>query len=151
MRIRRIVLLGVVVFFVGCDLPDRVSKLETEASRRDAAIEYDLQAKCSKEARVWVNENWKVDTNTMTVNFSNHYNKSLNKCFIGVESHSKTSKLTWVLKMEIWEVQDNVQYGEYGESGEDKNTASVFTCEVENQKCNSFTEFDALGKKYLVN
>ena len=52
---------GVFLFFVfvlGCDLPDRVAKLEKESkelraaqSDRDRIADYDLQAKCAKDAR----------------------------------------------------------------------------------------------------
>ena len=48
----------------GCDT-ERLNKLEKENAdlkskldRQSAVVNYDLQAKCSKDARAWFNENW---------------------------------------------------------------------------------------------
>lgn len=50
---------------IGCDTPDRVSRLEkqvqelqTKVGKDQAAIDYDLQSKCSKDAKAWFNESW---------------------------------------------------------------------------------------------
>jgi hypothetical protein len=77
----------------GCDA-DRIAKLEKEntelkakVDRQEAAMNYDLQAKCSKDAHVWFNKNWSRDKNTILLDFTNHYNAKFNKCLILVEYH----------------------------------------------------------------
>lgn len=81
---------------MGCDNSERISRLEkqnqdlrAEVSRSRATADYDLQAKCSKDAREWFNVNWAGgrDKDTILLNFTNHYDKNLNKCFILVEYH----------------------------------------------------------------
>src|ERR1019366_3368203 len=83
---------AVMLAAIGCDTSERIARLEkqnqelqTELKNRNATADYDLQAKCSKDARIWFNENWSRDKDTILLDFSNHYNKSLNKCFIVVE------------------------------------------------------------------
>jgi len=65
---------------IGCDVQDRTNKLEKQVqelqaktSKQDAIAEYDLQAKCSKDARAWFNENWSRDKDTILLDFTNHY------------------------------------------------------------------------------
>ena len=68
-----------VFWLVGCDIPDRVSHLEKQTkemqSEKDRMTDYDLQAKCSNDARAWFNENWSKDKDTILLDFTNHYNK----------------------------------------------------------------------------
>jgi hypothetical protein len=51
----------------GCDLDERVSRLEKQSKDREAELKqdnpvevYDLQAKCSKDSKAWFSENWEI-------------------------------------------------------------------------------------------
>ena len=54
------------VVFCGCDTArvDRLEKenaeLKAKVDKADVARDYDLQAKCSKDARAWFNKNWSL-------------------------------------------------------------------------------------------
>src|SRR5713226_10771540 len=96
---------------VSCDISDRVSKLEKQAkgmqSDKDRMTDYDLQAKCSKDAKAWFNENWSSDKDTILLDFMNHYNKKQNKCFILVERHYNSNLAapggtSWTNDMSLW-------------------------------------------------
>src|SRR5580700_10087879 len=84
---------GALLLATGCDIPGRLSRLEKQTkemqSERDRVTDYDLQAKCSKDAKTWFGENWSSDKDTMLLDYRNHYNKKQNKCFIFVEYHYK--------------------------------------------------------------
>ena len=100
-----------VFLLVGCDIPDRVSHIEKQIkemqSEKDRMTDYDLQAKCSKDARAWFNENWSRDKDTMLLDFTNHYNKKGNKCFIFIEYHYNShfgapGGNAWTNHMTLW-------------------------------------------------
>src|SRR5580765_997419 len=106
-----------ILLLVGCDIPDRVSRLEKQAkeiqSEKDRVADYDLQAKCSKDARVWFKENWRSDKDTALLDFTNHYNKKQNKCFILVEYHYNSNLVagtrgsSWTNIMTLWDLYEN--------------------------------------------
>jgi hypothetical protein len=76
-------LLTCCALLAGCEA-DRVAKLEKEnadlkakVEKQNTALDYDLQAKCSKDA--------------VLLDFTNHYDAKLNKCFILVLESDKFS------------------------------------------------------------
>src|SRR5579859_1367236 len=77
------------ILCTGCDHEDRISRLEKQVSglrsdvdKTSAERDFDLQAKCAKDARLWFNENWSKDKDSVFLDFTNHYNKSSNSCLI---------------------------------------------------------------------
>ena len=71
------------ILFIGvmgaCDSSERIARLEkqnqalqAEISKSSTTADYDLQAKCSKDAREWFNENWSRDKDTILLDFTNH-------------------------------------------------------------------------------
>jgi hypothetical protein len=162
------ILLGLmlcVVLFAGCDA-DRISKLEKENSdlktkleKQSAAENFQLQAKCSKDARAWFNENWAGGKKAILLDFTNHYNAKQNKCFIIVEYHfnSETGvpgEYLWANDTNLYDVYENSKYGEFMEnhythtkqkfSTEDE----MITCEVYGTKCKTQDEFNNLVRPY---
>jgi hypothetical protein len=123
---------------VGCDIPDRVAKLEkdnkelrTTQSERDRVASYDLQAKCAKDAREYFERNWPPNKDTVLLDFRDHYNKSENRCFIFIEYHYNSEmaapgRTSWTNLMNVYDVQENNQYAEFGE-----NHYTYLTCPPE--------------------
>ena len=147
----------------GCDT-DRLAKLEkenadlkTKVEKEDVAVNYDLQAKCSKDARAWFNLNFSPrDINTTYLDYTNHYNKKLNACFIVVEYHFNLPPTsTWHSMLALWNVYENNQYGKFDEGhyydfqnpGEDK--PRVNNCLVYGTKCTREEEFNRLVGTYM--
>jgi hypothetical protein len=117
--------LGIVLSVaLGCDHAERISKLEkqteelkAETKRNQAATEYDLATKCSRDGKAWFRENFPPDKDTITLTYTNHYNKSQNKCFLLVEWHYNLSKSgSWTNHMSLWDINENVQYADFSQS-----------------------------------
>lgn len=166
-RLRIAILLGLtVIALTGCDT-ERLNKLEKEntdlkakINKTDVARDFDLQAKCGKDARIWFNENWSRDKDTILLDFTDHYNAKQNKCFILVEYHynsklADTRGTSWTNDMVLYDVYENAKYGEFGENHytyfkpEIRNGDEVIICEMLEQKCKIMDEFKKLLGPYL--
>jgi hypothetical protein len=113
---------------------------------------YDFQAKCSKDARVWFNENWSRDKDTILLDFSNHYNIKQNKCFIFVwchqNSHASSGDLaSWSNQMTLFDVYENAKYAEFLQDHvmrgkpDFKWDEPVLICDLQGTTCKSIDEF----------
>lgn len=164
MRIALGLLIGFVLL-VGCDA-DRLAKLEKENSdlkarveKENTALDYDLQSKCAKDSRAWFNQNWNSssrDKDTMLLDFTNHYNKKSNTCFILVEYHFGSGDgSAWYNNMTLWNVYENQKYADFTEfhqifaKGGILPTDSVSTCSVSGDKCTSIDQFNNLARPYM--
>jgi hypothetical protein len=121
--------------------------------------EYYLKAKCSKDAKAWFNENWVRDKDTLLLDYRNHYNKNLNKCFIFVEYHYSSDKsgASWMNNITVWDVYENSKFGEFIENhiifGEGVNapTTQFKNCEFFGKKCTTLSEFNQMMQTYMNN
>lgn len=153
----------VLMMTTGCDVDERLNRLEkgngelkAEVQKNREVADYDLQAKCSKDAREWFNRNWSRDKDTVLLDFRNHYSKVKNKCFISVEYHySMGPGASWTNDIMLYDVYENVKYADYSESHyiDFKNPArdEVTNCEVQGQKCTTIGEFNDLTGPFLNN
>lgn len=158
-------LASVLFLTYGCDMGQRTrlekenQELKAEATKNRNAVDYDLQAKCSRDARTWFKENWSSDKDTILLDFTNHYHKGLNKCFILVEYHYNflLGNGSWVNDMIAYDVYENSKFANFGETHsvygkptlhtEDK----VSTCWVWDKKCKTTEEFNNLMQPYMNN
>jgi hypothetical protein len=89
---------------------------QVEVNKRQAVADYDLQARCSKDAKQCFKDGWSSTKDTIMLDYTNHYNKGLNKCFILVEHHfSFGTHGSWINAMTLYDVYENVEYGSTGE------------------------------------
>ena len=154
----------VLLFAAGCDTGDRISQLERENKdlkaeldkNRDTVTDYDLQAKCSKDAKTWFDVNWSGtrDADTKLLDYSNHYNKKQNMCFILVEYHyGEHVGASWMNDMTLWNVYENSKYGSFTENHiitfKSDARDMVLECEVYGAKCKTGDEFNNLIRPYL--
>ena len=162
----RLILL-IAMSFVGtaCDIPDRVTSLEKqskelkeEINKRQAAVDYDLQEKCSRDSKAWFKENWVRDKETILLDYENHYNRNLNKCFISVEFHYYLGTHgSWINDISLWDVYENMKYASFSEHHDVNfpsragNEDKVDACDVASQKCSSIDEYNKLSGPYLSN
>jgi hypothetical protein len=160
-------LCATLLLLIGCELPDRVSRLEkenaelkTQIAKDNTVRDFDLAAKCSKDARAWFNENWSREKDTTLLNFTNHYNAKLNKCFILVEYHFN-SKLadppgfSWANDMTLTDVYENAKEAHFSQNHVTNwkpkyNLAEeVIDCDVQGDKCKTIDEFNKLIRPYM--
>jgi hypothetical protein len=164
----RITAFGTVLLMaMGCGQDEKIATLEKQNQELKAQVEkshatadYDLQAKCSKDARAWFNENWASTKDAILLDFTNHYNKSLNKCFILVEYHYSNSfagTSGWTNNMSLWDVYENSKYATFAENHTTyfKPTVhteqSVVICELLGKKCMNIGEFNDATLPYMSN
>jgi hypothetical protein len=159
-------LLTCCALLAGCDA-DRIAKLEKENADLKAKVEkqslidnYDLQAKCAKDARVWFKENWSADKDTILLDYTNHYNAKLNKCFVLVEFHYNSHFAgpggdSWTNNMDLTDVYENSKYAHFAENHytyrkpEFSTHAEVISCDVLGNKCKTGEEFNNLVGHYV--
>jgi len=81
-------------------------------------------------------------------NFTSHYNKRLDKCFIRIDYRHwpKDKNESAINSTDIWNVFEGTLLGCVASGGLD---SSVFPYKVGNKTCNSVGEFEALIKPYM--
>lgn len=152
-------LAGVLLLFTlaGCD-NDRLAKLEKQTAALESQLaavqkanQLDLQAKCSKDAKVWFDERWASgrDRNTLILDFTNHYNLAKNKCFVQVEFRF-TLGSSWAETLSVFDVYENQKYGDFSERHTIDNSM-LTTCEVYGKKCQSLQEYQSLTAQFMSN
>jgi hypothetical protein len=166
-HLRLLVVVMLAFAMLGCDIEHRTGRLEkqveelkTEVGKIKAASDLELQAKCSRDAEVWFDKHWSQnDKDTVLLVQRNHYNKSLNKCFVFVQYHYRTTggNDSWVNDMSLWNLYENVQLGTYTANHTHSRkptyevTDELITCVCEGQKCDSIENFNAMVNPYLDN
>jgi hypothetical protein len=92
------------------ELEKQSKDLQAQLKVQQATADLELQAKCGKDARAWFNLNWQRDKDTLLLDYSNHYNKSVNKCFILVQYNHSMGAGNYVGKtITLHDVYDNVE------------------------------------------
>lgn len=160
-------LLACCTLLAGCDT-DRIAKLEKEnadlkakVEKQSIVVDYDLQAKCAKDARSWFNENWSRDKDTILLDFTNHYNAKQNKCFILVEYHYKSNFAgpggdSWTNDMSLTDIYENSKYAGFDENHytyykpQFNTHDEVISCNVAGTKCKTGDEFNNLVSHYMT-
>ncbi len=165
-RMWKAFLAAVFIFsLVGCDVGER-AKLEKEnkdlkeaAAKNRAAVDYDLQAKCSKDARAWFKETWQSDKDTLLLDFTNHYHKGLNKCFVLVEYHYSygDGEGSWMKDLVLYDVYENAKYGSFNElhishlKPTIKTEVQINSCQMFDKRCKTAAEFNDWVQPFLSN
>lgn len=149
----------------GCDsgrlaqLEKQNGEMKSQLDKRNVALDYDLQAKCSKDADLWFRKGFSEDKDTVLLTFENHYNRTINKCFIIVENHFNLGRQTlsistWENDRSLWDVYENYRYGKFLEEHtyglNIPASDHVLTCETSgNQKCESMDQWNSLTSSFM--
>ncbi len=92
--------------------------------------DYELQEKCAKNAKKFFeNDGWFMD-------YENHYNKKLNKCFI-VMYHELSNRLV--------DINENKIYGEFWMNGK----GEVTRCYVKEKVCRTPSQWESFIRSYM--
>jgi quinol monooxygenase YgiN len=150
---------------MGCGQDKKIAALEkqnqelmAEIEKNHATVEYDLQAKCAKDATAYFHEHWSHDKDTLYLNFTNHYNKSMNKCFILVEyRYSHGREYSWANDLALWDIYENARYANFNAyhithfEPTFRKEEKVANCELFDKKCTAIGEFDDFTRPYMRN
>ncbi len=130
------------------EINDNINILEEKLQQDSLLNFFNLSQKCSEEAQKYFNSNWKYLSNIKNIDYNNHYNNLLNKCFILVdidiyETISDVKKITNYRILE--DIQENLRYGFLMINNPD------FECEVSGEECYSIGDFELKVKPYMSN
>lgn len=130
----------------------QVAEIKNIREKEKAANNLDLQDKCSKESKEYFNEYLKdFDISSIYASYSNHYNSSLNKCFIQIK-YNHDEILEWTLKGNtssniIFDVLERKAYAQFLSGNNDL----INYCAVQGKFCYSSKEFDSGIKSFMEN
>jgi hypothetical protein len=112
---------------------------------------YELQERCGKQAAEYFKQEYGNGTSgtkdwLQTADYSNHYNKINNKCFVllTISNIPYKDKASRTFKM-LFDLNEHKEYGGFLEFGTDKPSL----CKVSGTFCNSEDEWDALAKPFI--
>ncbi len=113
---------------------------------------YELKEKCSKRAeevfkRDYNSSSWQEeDGSHVTVNFRNHYNRKVNKCFmLTAYSSFNVKEKTLIRTEDLIDINENRKYG----TSTILNHNKPIECVILDKICNSKNEWNRLIKPYM--
>ncbi|HKW02284.1 MAG TPA: hypothetical protein VJN96_20850 [Vicinamibacterales bacterium] len=156
----RAAMFALALLSVSCD-SQRLAKLEAENKDLRQQIDglkrtnnLDVQAKCAKDAREFFNKDWATgrDDKTQLLDFSNHYNESMNRCFILINYNFLMGSSGWSQTASLYDVYDHLQVGDFAalniyRNGADQTT--VNRCSVAGIQCTSGAEFNERIRPFM--
>jgi len=121
-----------------------------------SSAKLDLEKKCSEDANAWIEKNYATDKSGLLRRFNNHYNRTLNKCFVTVEyRRTLVNGPSWMTVISLYGVPDDHEYGTFSENHYEnsfmKKGTAVGECHVDDKKCQNRDEFNELISLYLNN
>jgi len=147
------------IITTGCD-KDRISRLEKENRELKAKLEksavaqdYDLQARCSKDAERWFDEHFPAERETRSVTFTNHYGKAMNTCFVQVDNNfdGKSRLVTYYTVGSLWNIYENRELADYQLVHMNDLSDRLVKCTTTEKTCSTVEEFDSFVQRYMKN
>jgi hypothetical protein len=118
--------------------------LAASAQAQSLKEKYELSERCGKQvAEAFANE-WDSVTKVM-VNYENHYNSQLNKCFYLLTSIGKSGTKI----MTLFELNENNENNDYGLFVGAAEATEPIQCYVQTSECKTEEEWRALIKPFM--
>jgi hypothetical protein len=120
---------------------------------------YELQERCGKRAAELFQKYFGINgisndkDGQRLSNYTCHYNRKLNKCFMLITSRGypkdKKEQKNFGASTDkgLWDINENKNYGQFFKF--DKAAKTTMTCEVLEKSCNYEGEWDLLVKPYM--
>jgi hypothetical protein len=142
-------MISIKLFWLFCSLS--LSFLFSSNAYAGPKEDYELQERCGKRAE----ERYKQEVgnpvssdkdSTYLINYTNHYNKRLNKCFmlITTNSYPKDKSRDIITIKTLIDINENKEYGNLV-----KIKNAIMTCEVANKQCKSENEWENLVRPFM--
>jgi hypothetical protein len=116
----------------------------------------ELQAQCGKWSQEYFNKEYSNgiinggDGERLISNYTNHYNKKLNKCFILITStefiRNMENKIESIRVKTLFDLNENKEYGSLIQF---ENNNKPINCRILEKYCNSEKEWNLLVKPYM--
>ena len=140
----RVIILAGLLFFIAT--PVLAADTETPKVKEVSAKEvYELSEKCAKSAAQEFKEIYGQEAE-LTVDYTNHYNIKLNKCFVLV-TDLVPNKYNFRTKF-LLDINEHRQTAGFIFSLKGGKN-SIIECEVSGTNCQSESEWDAIVKPYM--
>lgn len=112
--------------------------------------DYDLQERCGKQAEESFRREWgegvvNMKSGMMTADYSNHYNKKMNKCFV-LLSVSTMHQNNASKSIMLYDINESRTYGQFFQS---KYDLPPNMCHVLDKNCSSEDEWKSLVRSYM--
>ncbi len=138
-----------------------VFAIPAQAQSKSAKEDYELSARCGQDVASWFKGQYGGDrggitmieggitmiegSGSITVDYNNHYNKSLNKCFVMITSiFSSKGKSKAAKVFKLIDFNEHFTYGIYDE------IVTNTSCLLLNKKCSSLDEWLHLTNSYMT-
>jgi hypothetical protein len=157
MGILRLLFLFLMVMVVsGCKDDQQLARLEKENQELKAKVqghEYDLAARCSKDARAWFDLTYPPDPNYKgwQMEFTNHHRAQSSQCFASVNLFPPGGVQKGEKGEQLWDVHENRLVANILFEQRPGGETTVIACKLNETKCTSEDQFDAFVKQYMVN
>ena len=135
------------MFVVGCNNHNTIKEQSKE--------KYELQERCGKWCEEYFNKEYGNgiinggDGERLISNYTNHYNKKINKCFILITStefiRNMENKIESIRMKTLFDLNKNKEYGSLVQF---ENNNKPINCRILEKYCNSEKEWDLLVKPY---
>lgn len=140
---------------VGCN-NQNIIKEQSSLSEKKIKGDYELQKKCGKQCEEYFNKEYgngiinKGDGEQLISNYTNHYNKKLNKCYILITStefiRNMENKIESIRIKTLFDLNENREYGSFIQF---ENNNKPINCRILEKYCNSEKEWDLLVKPHM--
>ena len=138
-------------------LAKQIQELQAQVKIQQQAADLDLQAKCGTDARIWFNQNYRADKNATLLDFSNHYNKALNRCFILVQHKYWLDERSRYLSSQVvaYDIYENLEKARSNEilSPGEKDFTPTVICRLNNDETKDAKDsqacFDRIYAAYM--
>jgi hypothetical protein len=146
---RRSVVIAALVL-LGCSSEKPTAPAATASPQNRALVEYEMQRKCSADAKSFFDYIEGSSPSKGTDELSNHYNGKLNRCFALI-THGITN-VNDIYTKTLFDAVERKQYASYAwASRKDKKYWEVppLECKTLDAQCSSEEQFDAWVKPYM--
>jgi hypothetical protein len=140
-------------------LENENKKFKKELDRQKNIVSLDTQGKCSDASKQFFKENWSPSKNDIILDYSNHFNGALGKCFILIEWHYNDTNAgphasRWFNDIWLYDVYEHNKYAEFAEghtatAPEFKEVPTLLRCSVDGAKCSSLDDFYSKSKHWM--
>lgn len=150
-----LLLVGGAALLASCDQKP-VHQTLAPPPKPDSRVVYELREKCGKDAADWFKREHESDgvipnsVLPLRNEYSNHYNERLNRCYavvlrVDAFVRPKSESLT-LQNATLADVNENREVGKYFANS---NNAAYTKCSVEDSRCQSYEEWQALAKPFM--
>jgi hypothetical protein len=129
----------IVNYFRGQQPVVRPVQMDELPPRLDPEMKYRLQERCADRAKTLFETDYNLGVGGIISNYENHFNASLDKCFMLVWTKDITKGEAKTITLELIDAIENRRYGFWSSSD----------CEVRDQYCRTESEWWELVQPYL--